>query len=184
MPPIQFTTVGTEQDVIDILALQALNHKSILSAAEQQAQGFVTVRHDFDVLWDMNRAYPSVIARAANNDLAGYCLMMPRSFSSRIPILEPMFSKLEQMEDLSAQRWFVMGQICVAEAYRGQRVFDGMYSHLQDVWKNDFDLIITEISERNPRSLRAHERVGFNTFKVYENPYTSEKWHLVALPTR
>jgi RimJ/RimL family protein N-acetyltransferase len=176
-----FTTVQTEQDVKDILALQALNHKSTVSEETWQSQGFVTVRHDFDVLWDMNRAYPSVIARAANNDLVGYCLMMPRSFSSRIPILEPMFTKLEQMEDLRAQRWFVMGQICVAEAYRGQGVFDGMYQHLREIWKNDFDLMITEISERNPRSLRAHERVGFQTFKEYENPHTGEKWHLVAL---
>lgn len=181
---LKFTTVSNLQDITDILALQAANHISITDEATQSAQGFVTVRHDPDVLSRMNMAYPSIIARA-NDELAGYALMMPRSFRKDIPILEPMFTRLDSLSwrdaPLTDQKWFVMGQICVNEKYRGQGVFDGLYQHLQSVWKSHFDFVITEVSERNPRSMRAHERVGFEVLYAYTNDVTGERWRVLVL---
>lgn len=178
-----YTTVKNEQDVHDILALQAENHKTVVNEQTAQSQGFVTVKHDFDTLLRMNLQNPSVIARSGDQ-LAGYALMMPQSFRHDIPILEPMFQMLDTLDyrrqPLSSQQWFVMGQICVGEAFRGQGVFDGLYSHLRDVWRHDFDFVITEISERNTRSSRAHERVGFQTLHVYPDETTGEIWRMVV----
>ncbi|MEQ1745352.1 MAG: GNAT family protein [Saprospiraceae bacterium] len=181
---IRYTTVQNEQDVRQILELQAANHASAISEETARSQGFITVRHDPDVLWRMNQAYPSVIAKDGER-LAGYCLVMPRSFAPEVPILAPMFAMLETLawhgRPLRDGGWFVMGQVCVAEDYRGQGVFDGMYAKLREVCSPAFDFVVTEVAERNTRSMRAHERVGFETFRVYHDATTGEVWHVVGM---
>lgn len=182
---IRYAQVSTDHEVAQILELQARNLAVNLTPDQIAGQGFVTVRHDPEVLRDMNRAYPSVIAKAGDI-LAGYCLVMPRDFAPRVPILAPMFAMLETLSwngrPLRESRWFVMGQVCVAEAFRGQGVFDGMYRHLREVCRRDFDFVVTEVAERNTRSMRAHQRVGFETIHVYPDDTTGELWHVIAWP--
>jgi hypothetical protein len=180
-----FQPAQTDQDTRDILALQALNHKSVLTLETKQAQGFVTVKHEYEVLRDMNAAYPAAIARHIESGaLAGYALTMHPSFSSRVPILDELFERLGHLEwqgrPVGQYRWFVMGQICVAEAHRGGIIFDQLYQTLRTMWQGQFDLIITEVSEENTRSMRAHERVGFETMQAYINPVTGEGWRVIG----
>jgi GNAT superfamily N-acetyltransferase len=183
MPAITYTQVATSEEVQQILALQALNHTTALDDAIMQAQGFVTVRHEPAVLQRMNDHFPSVIARCGT-DLAGYCLVMPQEFAPEVPILAPMFDMLRRLNwqgrPLADYRWFVMGQVCVAEAYRGQGVFDGMYHHLDQVCAPHFDLVITEVALRNTRSLRAHERVGFLSMHEYSDTLSGEVWRVIG----
>lgn len=179
---IEFTTVGDPRQVGQILALQAENHRDHVDPATAASEGFTSVRHEPDVLQAMNRAHPSAIA-VADGRLAGYALMMPQAFRGRVPILDPMFALLETLqwrgEPLAGNpRWFVMGQVCVAKDFRAQGVFDGLYAQLRASYESQFDFVVTEISQRNPRSMRAHRRVGFETMHVY--PDGDETWEVVA----
>lgn len=181
---IEFTTVSEPREVELILALQAENHRDHVDAATAASDGFTSVRHDPTVLQAMNRAYPSSIA-LSNGQLAGYCLMMAQDFRDQVPILRPMFKLLEGLtwrgEPLAGNpRWFVMGQVCVARDFRGMGVFDGIYHQLRKVYAHDFDFVVTEISQRNPRSLRAHCRVGFETLHIYPDPANGEMWEVVV----
>lgn len=181
---IHYTTVQNENDVAAILKMQAANHPSAISEETLRSQGYVTVRHDPEVLQRMNQMYPSVLAKDGDQ-LAGYCLVMLREFAVEVPILLPMFEKLESLtwqgKSLQESSWFVMGQVCVAEGYRGQGVFDGMYQKLKAHCRNDFDFTVTQVAERNPRSLRAHYRVGFETVDIYPDAKAGETWHVIAL---
>ena len=44
-----------------------------------------------------------------------------------------------------------------------------------------FDFTVTEVAARNPRSLRAHARVGFRPLHLYSDATTGEEWHVIAL---
>ena len=181
---LEFTTVSRPREVEQILALQAANHRDHVDPATAASDGFTSVRHDPAVLQAMNRAHPSAIA-TANGELAGYCLMMPQSFRDRVPILQPMFTLLDTLhwrgQPLAGNpRWFVMGQVCVARDFRGMGVFDGLYHELRRACAPQFDFTVTEISQRNPRSLRAHRRVGFETLHVYRDPAADEMWEVVV----
>ncbi len=180
---IQYTVVRDARELEQILALQAQNLPSAISPEQAREQGFVTVRHTVEVLRRMNAVFPSVIAKDGDT-LAGYCLIMLRMFAPDVPILAPLFERLATLSwrghPLRNGRWFVMGQVCVAEAYRGQGVFDGLYRHLAEVCRAHFDFVVTEVAERNVRSLRAHQRVGFETFHIYDDPTTGERWHIIA----
>ena len=171
-----------------ILELQGRNLAAALTPQTMASQGFVTVRHDERVLRRMNAAAPSIIARADGRVVA-YALMMPRSFAADVPILGPLFAMLDtlswQGQPLRGNpRWFVMGQICVADGYRGAGVFDGLYRTMAERYGADFDFTVTEVAARNTRSLRAHERVGFETVHVYRDDTTGEEWHVIVLDLR
>jgi len=182
---IELTIVSSPDEVSQILALQAVNLSAVLTPEVRAAQGFVTVRHDPSVLQRMNEAAPAAVAKAEGR-VVGYALVMLRGFAVDVPALAPLF---EMLDTLSWQgrplggnpRWFVMGQICVADGYRGTGIFDGLYRTLAEHYGDRFDFTVTEVSARNTRSLRAHRRVGFQTLRVYAHATTGEEWHVIAL---
>jgi hypothetical protein len=182
---VQFTAVSHGDEVRQILELQAANLPAALTATEIANQGFVTVRHEPDVLHRMNVAAPSIVAKDGDR-VVGYALVMPREFADAVPILRPLFAVLDRLSwhdtPLRANpRWFLMGQICVADGYRGVGIFDGLYRTMAEHYRDRFDFTITEVAERNRRSLRAHARVGFETVHIYPDVTTGEQWHVVAL---
>jgi len=146
-----------------------------------QDQGFTTVEHTFEVIQKMNNAIPQIIARDGG-DVVGYALIMPRSFADLVPELVPLFEILSQLswqdQLLDTYRYYVMGQICVAQSHRGQGVFDGMYATHRELLGRDFELCVTEVAVRNARSMRAHERVGFKTTHTYRDH--TDLWNVVV----
>jgi predicted GNAT superfamily acetyltransferase len=75
------------------------------------------------------------------------------------------------------QRFYVMGQICVASRYRGRGVFDLLYGAHREHLRGRFDSVVTEVATRNPRSLRAHGRVGFEELERYRD--ATDEWALL-----
>jgi ribosomal protein S18 acetylase RimI-like enzyme len=184
-PVVTFTTVSTPADVRQILELQASNLPVSLSAETMASQGFVTVKHDPDVLRRMNEAAPSVIA-VADGHVVGYALMMPREFAPEVPVLQPMFAMVDGLcwrnrPLRDNPRWFAMGQICVAAGYRGRGIVDGLYATMKTIYGSQYDFTVTEVAERNTRSLRVHERVGFQPLHSYADESTGEVWRVILL---
>lgn len=167
-------TVGlvvSDADLEGILALQR-------ASREPTADGFVTVQHTLDILRAMHAIAPSIVARDAAGAVVGYALVMPRETRRLLPILEPMFARLEELVPPHV-RWYVMGQIAVAPSHRGTGVFDAMYAEHRARYRDRFDRVITEVATRNTRSMRAHERVGFTTLLVYLD--ATDEWALIEL---
>jgi L-amino acid N-acyltransferase YncA len=177
---IQFTTLSSEEDIHQVLALQQANLPANITTETADSQGFVTVQHDFDLLKKMNDAIPQVVARKEDT-IVGYALVMLPAFQEFIPVLKPMFGMFREIDyhgkKISACQYYVMGQICVAEGYRGQGVFDGMYQQHRVLFANKFDFCVTEISTRNTRSLRAHQRLGFETVHTFRDE--TDHWEIV-----
>lgn len=176
--------MSNPEEVVQILDLQARNHVSGLDPLEMEKQGFVTVRHDPDVLQAMNRSAPAIIAKDEGK-VVGYALVMPRAFGPLVPILEPMFALLDTLSWKGTAlrdnpHWFVMGQICIDADYRGQGVFDRLYHTMKVVYQPDYEFIVTEVAERNARSMRAHTRVGFETIHSYRDALSRENWRMIV----
>lgn len=173
---------NTDAHLQQIMALQKANLPKNISVQEAREQGFVTVDHDMEALSDMNTPYRHSIALEDGN-LAGYALVMETRFRHRIPILFPMFELLDGIpwrgKPLKDWRYYVMGQVCVAKPFRGKGVFQGLYLNMRDRLSGHFDLVVTEISTRNARSIRAHEKVGFENIHEFTDP-DGEHWVIVA----
>jgi hypothetical protein len=163
--------VAGERDLEQILALQLEN-------LGETADGFVTVRHTPEILRAMHAQLPSVLARDERGDVVGYALSMAREAQALLPILAPMFARLDALEALGARRWYVMGQVCVGGAFRGQGVFDALYQGHREHYADRFDVLVTEIATRNGRSMRAHQRVGFVELDRYRD--ATDEWSVVG----
>lgn len=168
-------------DLRQILELQRANLPANISEAELREQGFVTVQHTEELLAEMNAAEPQVIAKDGEA-VVGYALVMLREFSTRIPILIPMFEMLETLSyrgrPLSEWKYYVVGQLCVAKSHRGRGLVEGMYKQHRRQLSDRYDFVVTKISDRNPRSLRAHCRAGFETIHRYTEA-DGETWDIV-----
>jgi ribosomal protein S18 acetylase RimI-like enzyme len=178
---INFTTIASDDDVRQVLDLQQVNLSTKVSADVAASQGFVTVQHNFDLLKQMNEAIPQVIAKDGDQ-VVGYALVMLPAFQDLIPVLKPMFVLFDSLDfrgkKISEYRYYVMGQICVAEGYRGVGIFDGLYQHHRELYRMQFDFVATEIASRNTRSIRAHERVGFKTIHTFQDE--TDHWEIVV----
>ena len=177
-----YTYAQSDDELQKIIELQKENIPTAISQEEKESQGFVTVVHSLELLKQMNSPYPHVIAKV-DNLVAGYALVMLPSFRNDIPVLIPMFDLIDQLSYqnklLKDQKYVVMGQICIDKHYRGQGLFSGLYQQLQKQLSPHFDFLITEIAAENLRSLKAHEKVGFQTIKKYHADNIN--WVLVLL---
>jgi predicted N-acetyltransferase YhbS len=163
---------ATLEDLPAILSLQRQNLER--DPDEARSQGFVTVVHDLARLTQMHALAPSVVAED-EGQIVGYAITTPVEASALIPLLSAM---LAQIEKLPLGRFYVMGQICVAKSHRGRGVFDALYEGHRTLYAGRFDRVVTEIAMRNTRSLRAHERVGFQVIHRYRDE--TDGWAVVA----
>ena len=177
---IKADIVRDKKDWSQILELQQQNLRDQLKEEEKAAQGFLTMRHSMEVLEAMHDLAPSIVIRD-NDQIVAYALTELKECRSLVPALEDMFALIDSIDyegrPIREQRYYTMGQICVGKEYRGMGLFDLLYHTHRDIYASRFDLFITEISSSNHRSLRAHQRVGFQTIATHRDHL--DEWQLV-----
>jgi GNAT superfamily N-acetyltransferase len=175
------TIVQSEEELQQILELQKENLRGTISSNEEKEQGFVTVAHSYESLNQMHQLQPSVIVKDGDV-LAGYALVMTKECSALIPELIPMFENFNAIsykgKPLNDYAFYVMGQVCVAKPYRGQGVFSMLYKMHREYLQPMYDFVVTEIATRNARSIRAHEKVGFES--IYTHTDELDEWAVVV----
>ena len=176
---VQATTITSDEEIRQVLDLQQQNLSTTVSAEQARREGFVTVKHSFDLLKKMNEAAPQIIAK--DDDLVvGYALVMPESFKEMIPVLMPMFTMLQTISyrEKPIRSFYVMGQICVREGYRGHGIVDKLYAKHKELYQHQYKLCVTEVAERNQRSMKAHLRVGFQTIHTFTD--VTDTWNILV----
>ncbi|WP_246067789.1 GNAT family N-acetyltransferase [Changchengzhania lutea] len=175
MKNIIYKKAETTEELYQILDLQHVNIRDSISKAESKSEGFVTVQHDFSILKAMNNTCAHTIAKS-NGNVIGYALSMVKAFKEEIPVLKPMFKKIDSCVDPNLS-YITMGQICIDKAFRKQGVFRGLYNAMKTHVKHEFDAIITEVDGKNTRSLNAHKTIGFKLLKRYMS--NNQNWELI-----
>jgi len=171
---IHYTRVTSDNELYQILAIQTRALKGNVSLEEQQLEGYITVPHTFDQLKAMNDITPHILAKDSDR-VAGYALVMPRSFKTLMPVLTPMFDTADRL--LAGKNYLTMGQICIDKPYRGQGIFRGLYAYYKAQMSNSYDCLFTEVATSNIRSLKAHESVGFKILETQTSDGTT--WEMI-----
>ena len=177
---ISITTVQSEEDLLAIQELLRPNLRQNLSADIQRSNGYLSIDYPLDFLRRVNRVAPSIIAKDSASKLVGYALVIPPELIPESPELDELFSKISILDyknkPLRDYTYYIMGQVCVAEGFRGQTIFDRMFQKHYELYGDRYQLLITFISEKNTRSFRAHIRVGFEVVHSFQNSDSDEKW--------
>lgn len=181
--PIRITLARKKTELKQIIELQKKNHLEAIDEDTAKDQGFVTAVHEYKVLEAMNTAAASVIAKDGTR-VVGYALTMKREFANDVPALTELFHQQDEAiyngSRFGDENYLVMGQLCVAEEARGQRVVDRMYKYMRSCYSLHYPYLITAIDARNTRSLRVHERVGFEELVRFTSEATGVEWVIVV----
>ena len=173
---------STSAELQGILTLQKKNLKDNLTNEEFNKEGFVTLKHDIDTLKLMS-SYANQIIAVDEGEVIGYALVMARQLRDKIPILKPMWVKLDELAfgnvKISNSKFYIMGQICIDIAYRGHGIFAKLYNMHKVEFRSDNDYCITEVSADNLRSLNAHEKVGFVNIHSFSDK--TDTWNILLL---
>jgi len=175
------TVVTSDEELWHIHKLNGQNLKANLSVAEQEEQGFVSWLYPFSLLKQLHTLAPSIIVKE-DNKVVGYALVTSVATAEFHPDLQAMVNKLEtikyQNKPLSKYNYYVMGQVCIDKEYRGKGVFKMLYEKHRELYKNKYEMLVTEISTGNLRSQKAHEKVGFITIHTYKDDL--DEWNVVV----
>ena len=174
--------VTADAELDQIAALSEANLVTRVSPETKAQEGFVTWVYTPQVLKELHTIAPSVVVKDGDI-LAGYALTLTPACASVYPTMAPTLAHLSSIQydgrPLSDRKVYLMGQICVAAPYRGQGVVDQLYAFHRAHFSGQFDMLVTEISRANPRSLKAHTKAGFKVIDTY--PDNGSLWDVVLL---
>ncbi|HVI48775.1 MAG TPA: hypothetical protein VM802_28155 [Chitinophaga sp.] len=176
------TTTLQHSEIEDLLALQRSNLVTQISSDTAASQGFLTFQYTAPVLSRMMEDMAQPITKSGDV-ITGYALSTSREAGMEIALMKPLVEMCDEQlsfngKPLREQRYYLMGQVCVRDGWRGQGIFDKLYQYHKELFSKDYDCIVTEIAATNLRSQAAHARVGFETIHEHEDGGTV--WHVVA----
>ncbi len=179
MEQISYQLADSLQDLEGILVLQRQNLATSLTSLDQ---GFVTVVHSINELQKMNNYSQHIIAKDGERVIA-YLLAMTFACKEDVPVLLPMFEQFEKItyknKKLSTYNYLVVGQVCVADGYRGKGILNQCYALYKDTHSVNYDFAITEIATRNITSIKAHQKIGFQEIIRFTDSLP-EEWSIVV----
>ena len=166
---------------MQIHQLNQQNLKANLDRSLQNREGFVTWLYPMELLKKMHQLSPSIIIKDGKK-VAAYALTTLKESRNFHSDLETMFHHLEVVQykgkPLGSYSFYCMGQICAAAEYRGKGLVQMLYQKHKEVYGPYYDFFLTEISTSNPRSLKAHEKIGFETIYTYTDAI--DEWNVVV----
>lgn len=177
---ISLKIVTEDIELQRIQQLQLENHRSVLDESTRSAQGFVTALYSLDVLMDMHKTTPGVIA-CDGDSLCGYVLAADRNLEGRHPILDSLYQEANKSRYketlLDSIPYLVVGQVCIAQQYRGKGLFSALYEYYREYYQKTYPCCLTDIDLSNVRSLRAHLNLGFETVSTFRTDQS--QWQVV-----
>ena len=173
--------VTTHDEIIQIHTMNQLYLRSNLSQQVQEEEGFVSWLYPVFLLQQMHSIAPSIIVKD-DEQVVGYALVTPieaGSFHHDLKILIDHLETIDYKEKpLLAYSYYVMGQVCIDKEYRGKGIFSMLFQKHKKNYSDQYELLVTEISTKNLRSQKAHEKVGFTTIYTYTD--TVDEWNVVV----
>ena len=178
---VYVTEVTTADELLQVHKMNQLYLRSNVSNKVQEEEGFVSWLYPVSLLQQMHNLAPSVIVK--NDDtVIGYALVTPIEAGSFHFDLQTMIDNLETIDHkgkpLSSYSYYVMGQVCIDKEYRGKGIFGMLFQKHKEIYKDKYELLVTEISTKNLRSQKAHEKVGFKTIHTYSDDL--DEWNVVV----
>jgi len=180
MDDIIIKRVSTDEEIVGIRELQLSNLRKLISDEEAEKEGFVTCDYPIEFLRKMNSICPSVIAKDKDT-VVGYVLATTRELLQEDELLAAFETAIDKIEyegaPMSERNYVVVGQLCAAKGYRGCGLVPKMYNFFRDSLSSEFDCCTTDVATHNPRSVKAHQKCGFEI--VHTDFYDNVNWYIV-----
>ena len=177
---VVITQVKNEEELSKLKALQNANLRKLIGEEEAMKEGFVTSEYSIELLRKMHQSHASIIAKDGE-EVVGYVIVTDKSVLGEHEEIDHLFHTVDHLtfngQALKEVPYILVGQLCVGKSHRGQGLVQAMYNYYKDHFSDQYQYLITDISQANPRSIKAHKKTGFETIGVIEQVGTG--WDIV-----
>jgi ribosomal protein S18 acetylase RimI-like enzyme len=172
--------VETTQEIIGLKQLQTNNLRRLIGEEEAMKEGFVTSEYELSLLQKMHAIHPSIIVKEGD-EVVGYTIVTNKAVYGEHPEVDHLLNTLNKTMYkgvlLNEVPYILVGQVCVAKSHRGQGWVPAMYDYYQQLHAKEYTYLVTDISQANKRSIKMHQKIGFETIGVIEQVGTG--WDIV-----
>src|SRR3989344_1074594 len=175
-----------KEDFKAIRSLQKANHFSSVTEDYKAREGFVSVETSIKMLDRLNEDIGICVAEKAGN-IVGYEMPLGLQHAAQLPLLKPFIVRFKTIDydgnKVSDYNVVIEGQILVAKGEKGQGITEALHEQFVNGLKGKYDLLITEISDQNPRSLHVHtNKLGLKVIDEYAAE--GRNWYVLAQDLR
>ncbi|MHA8106873.1 N-acetyltransferase family protein [Aquirufa sp. 5-AUSEE-100C1] len=176
MVEIQLAT--RNEELVGILALQQANLRKNISEEEALSQGFLMAEYDLEFLQALHAKSPSIIAKDGEK-VVGYSIVALPEEARQHDLLADLVRNIERCryQNEGISNYSIVGQLCVDKHYRGQNLVQRLYGAFRDHYADSYTYCVTDVAQANTRSLRAHQKRGFQVIDTLE--YGGIAWDIV-----
>jgi ribosomal protein S18 acetylase RimI-like enzyme len=160
--------ITTDEELVQVAQLSEANSALNVQEDLKKTEGYVTWSYPLNVLRVINRVAPSVIVKDGEK-VVGYAIVLTKETA---PHFAPLREALEwfgtvqyEQKSILDHRVYFLGQTCIHQDYRGKGILNLLYDFHRQEYSPFYDIAVSEISVNNPRSKRAHEKIGFTTLQ-------------------
>lgn len=175
---VNLQLIKSPEEMTGVLALQQANLRKNITQEEAETQGFLMAEYDLDFLKLLNETSPGIIAKDGEK-VVGYSLVALPKTARQHPLLADLVQNIERciFEGRPVENYVIVAQLCVAKGYRGQDLVQKLYGSFRDHYANRYRYCVTDVAQANYRSLKAHQKRGFQVIDTLD--YGGIAWNIV-----
>ena len=175
---ITIQLASSAEEMKEVLALQQANLRKNISQEEAESQGFLMAEYDLDFLELLNQQSPGILAKDGEK-VVGYSLVALPETAGHHPLLADLVENIERcvFDGKPVKDYAIVAQLCVSKEYRGQDLVQKLYGSFRDHYANRYTYCVTDVAQANHRSLKAHQKRGFQVIDTLA--YGGIGWNIV-----
>ncbi|MDX2107753.1 MAG: GNAT family N-acetyltransferase [Candidatus Melainabacteria bacterium] len=169
-------------DFDGIVKLQDQNLASKISD-KQKKDGFLSAAFSAQQFESMDNDGCVVIGIDEDQSVKAFLCSSTPMFNLPFPLPAAMIERFSNIElsgkKLSNQQVLITGPVCIDQSLRGQGVLAKLYEALYKELFGQYDAAVVFVSKENPRSIKAHEKLGMTI--VDEFVFNAKDYVIMAL---
>ena len=175
---------ASQADYAGLYDLQNRNLGSVLTRSEK-SDGFLSAGFEPDEFKALNDDL-CVVVCAEKEEILGFLVASTTEFNKAFPLPRTMIERYHDSiyEDKTLDSFcsYLSGPVCVEKTQRGKGIFEGMYDKLFDLLPAQYELAVTLVANDNPRSLNAHQKIGFKPISQFM--FNGRTFNILAMRTK
>ncbi len=162
---------ATLKDIPAVQKLQEKYHVSTISE-EDKPDGFVTTLFTEEQFKELIEKEDGLFVATDGDKIVAYAMAASWEYWSAWPLFEYMIKDLPSTEylgqTLSMENSYQYGPIAIEKEYRSTEVLPNLFEYSKREMHKRYPILITFINHINPRSYKAHMKLGLDVIKNFK----------------
>ena len=155
-------------------------HENVIKNNKFKPKYYILIEYDNELLLKVNKIEKSIVAKKGKKIVA-YAIVINKAAYGLNKLFDDLIDRVNNLKYdknyLNKIDYALVGQLCIRKNYRGKGLVKDIYNFFKKEYSKKYKYLITDIDERNTRSLKAHIK---NKFQIIDNFYWGDSyWNII-----